>query len=243
MAKLRRDCERDCTDAPMSSPGIVLDMGPARGISWQPLMDQPFDTPTRPAPPPPNLPLYTPPLPSFATPSDIPPSAPSTPVEPTGKLKLRLAAEPEIHLSPHGPLAPFNTRVIAAVIDGVLAGGLAIATWIIMPDIFGSRLPWLVGLAYLISRDSLPVLSGQSVGKMAMQLRVVTLAGESLAGNWQAGLLRNAVLAIPLFAFVELYILLTREDKPEHGRRLGDEWSGTKVIVVEPAPTEAPPDR
>jgi hypothetical protein len=30
---------------------------------------------------------------------------------------------------------------------------------------------------------------------------------------------------------VELFVLLTREDKPERGRRLGDEWAKTKVIV------------
>jgi len=240
MAHLRRDCERKNTDAPISSLGIVLDIGPARDISWQPPMDQPSDTPTR-VTPPPDLPRYTPPVPSFAAPSAIPP--PSTPLEQTAKLKLRLAAEPEIHLSPHGAMAPFNTRVIAAVIDGVLASGLGIATWMITPGFFGSKLPWLVGLAYLVSRDCLPVLGGQSVGKKATHLRVVTLDGESLAGNWRPGLLRNAVLAIPLFAFVELFILLSREDKPEHGRRLGDEWSDTKVIVVQPATIEAPPAR
>ena len=206
-------------------------------------MDQPSDTPTRATPPPPDLPRYTPPVPTLATPADAPTSLPSTPVEQAAKIKLRLAPDPEIHLSPHGALAPFNTRIIAGVIDGVLASGLSIATWMILPGIFGTSLPSLVGLAYLVSRDCLPVLGGQSVGKKAMHLQAVTLDGVSLAGNWQPGLLRNAVLAIPLFPFVELFILLTREDKPEHGRRLGDEWAGTKVIVVQPATTNTPTDR
>jgi len=37
---------------------------------------------------------------------------------------------------------------------------------------------------------------------------------------------------IPFFALVEIFILLSREGKPDHGRRLGDEWAKTKVIVV-----------
>ena len=191
---------------------------------------------TNPTPPTPDLPSYTPPQPSLGTSSDTPP--PVTPPSPADapKLKIRVAEEPNVELSPLGALAPLNTRVIAAVIDCVLAGGLSIACWLVLPGIFGSSLPLLVGLAYLVTRDSLPFLGGQSVGKKAMHLKAVTLDGQSLAGNWQPGLIRNAVLAIPLFALVELFILLTREDKPEHGRRLGDEWAGTKVIVVNAEP-------
>jgi uncharacterized RDD family membrane protein YckC len=101
---------------------------------------------------------------------------------------------------------------------------------------FADRLAWLAGIAYLVTRDSLPFLGGQSVGKKAMKLRTVTRGGDSLVGNWQAALIRNGVLAIPLFAFVELFILLSREDKPERGLRLGDEWAKTKVIIEETRP-------
>jgi len=83
-----------------------------------------------------------------------------------------------------------------------------------------------------VTRDGLPFLGGQSVGKKAMKLKAVTLDDRSLAGNWEPALIRGAVLAIPLFALVELFILLSREEKPERGRRLGDEWAKTKVIVV-----------
>jgi len=214
-------------------------------------MDNPSDTPARPTPPPPDLPRYTPPAPSLQPPPapslQPPPATPpreapppffpppdSPPLEETPKLKIRVTHEPDIDHSPHGALAPFNTRAIAAVIDCVLAFGLSLAAWMIVPGFFGSSLPMLVGLAYLVTRDSLPFLGGQSVGKKAMNLQAVTLDGNSLAGNWESGLIRNAALAIPLFAFVELFILLTREDKPEHGRRLGDEWAKTKVVVVKP---------
>ena len=96
---------------------------------------------------------------------------------------------------------------------------------------FAERIAWLVGIAYLVTRDSLPFLGGQSVGKKAMKLKVVTLEGKPITGNWEAALIRNGVLLIPFFGLIELFVLLTREDKPEHGRRLGDEWAKTKVIM------------
>ena len=215
-------------------------------------MDNASDIPTRPTPPPPDLPRYTPPVPSLQPPPATPsPDAPppffpppdSPPVEEPPKLRIRVAPEPDIDHSPHGALAPFNTRVIAAGIDGLLALGLSITAWVILPGTLGTSLLWLLGPAYLVTRDSLPFLGGQSIGKKAMHLQALTLDGESLAGNWQPGLLRNAPLAILPFALVELFILLTREDKPEHGRRLGDEWANTKVIVVQPANNKTPTAR
>jgi len=207
-------------------------------------MDSASDTPARPTPPPPDLPKYPAPVPSAEPARDTPPptSPPSTspPSDDAAKLKLRVTQDPGIDHSPHGELAPFNVRAIAAVIDCVLALGLSIATAMVIPRFFGSSLPGLVGLAYLLTRDSLPFLGGQSVGKKAMHLKAVTLDDKSLAGNWEPGLIRNVVLAIPLFAFVELFILLNREDKPEHGRRLGDEWAKTKVIVVKQPSADDP---
>jgi len=127
-------------------------------------------------------------------------------------------------------LAPFNARITAAAIDIVVALGVTIGLTFILPG-FASRLAGLTGIAYLITRDSLAFLGGQSVGKKAMKLRAVTLEGGSLVNHWEAALIRNGVLIIPLFGLIELFILLTREDKPERGRRLGDEWSKTQVIL------------
>jgi uncharacterized RDD family membrane protein YckC len=200
-------------------------------------MDNGPTTPARPTPPPPDLPRYTPPLPSLAIPPAAPPPA-IPPAQQAAKLQIRVAPESAIDLTPDGALAPFNTRVIAAVIDLVLAGGLCIAAWMVLPGFCGASMPWLVGLAYLVTRDSLPMLGGQSVGKKAMKLQAVTLDGKSLIGNWESALIRNAVLAIPLFPLVELVVLLIRKDKPEHDRRLGDEWAKTQVILA-PDPTPA----
>lgn len=142
--------------------------------------------------------------------------------------------------SPAAALVTFNTRMTAAAIDIVVAMGITIGLTFILPG-FATRLAWLTGVAYMVTRDSLPFLGGQSVGKKAMKLKAVTLEGKSLVKNWEAALIRNGVLIIPFFGLVELFILLTREDKPERGRRLGDEWAKTQVIPEPkpPVPEEA----
>ncbi|NJR42921.1 MAG: hypothetical protein HC767_09930 [Akkermansiaceae bacterium] len=65
-----------------------------------------------------------------------------------------------------------------------------------------------------------------------MKIRAVTSDGKSLSGNWTPTIIRNVVFMIPCFAIVELIVLITRQGKPEEGRRLGDDWAKTKVIVV-----------
>lgn len=136
--------------------------------------------------------------------------------------------------------ATFNTRVVAAVIDSVVAVGLWVGLTWILPG-FAEGLGWLSAFAYFVTRDSLPFLGGQSIGKKAMKIKVLTLDNQSLVGNWQIALIRNGILLIPFFVLIELYILLTRETQLERGRRLGDEWAKTKVIM-ETNPQEAAVD-
>jgi uncharacterized RDD family membrane protein YckC len=185
-------------------------------------MDNEPIQPEKPAIPPPDLPPPPPPVPE---------SAP----RPVVNVKIReagasLESEPE-----SGGVAPLNGRIVAAVIDVLVAMGLQIAAAMLLPS-FVHRITWLVGIAYLVTRDSLPFLGGQSGGKKAMKLRAVTLEGKPLTGNWEPALIRNAVLLIPFFGLIELFVLLTREGKPGHGIRLGDEWAKTKVIVAEETP-------
>ena len=107
---------------------------------------------------------------------------------------------------------------------------------LILPDIL-SKIAWLAGLAYMIVRDSLPFLDGQSVGKKVMKLRVTTLDDQPLTKNWEKALIRNVILVIPLLNLVELAVLLMRDGQADRGRRLGDEWAKTKVVAVIP-PTD-----
>jgi uncharacterized RDD family membrane protein YckC len=85
-----------------------------------------------------------------------------------------------------------------------------------------------LGLAYFLTRDGLPFLDGQSIGKKAMGLRAVTEDGQPLTNNWGPALIRNVVLLIPFFPIVELIVMLTNSKK----QRLGDQWAKTRVISV-----------
>lgn len=137
-------------------------------------------------------------------------------------------------LSPTAATAPasLGTRVLAGLIDYMVFLGVILLLGYILPG-FLSKIAWLAGLGYLLTKDSLPFLKGRSIGKTAMKIQAVDLEGRSLAGNWEKGLIRNAVLMIPFFPLVELIVLATREGKPDAGRRLGDDWAKTKVVPGE----------
>lgn len=115
-------------------------------------------------------------------------------------------------------VASDGNRIIAYIIDALISGAL----WFI------PFVGWLAGAAYILTRDGLPFLDGQSVGKKAMNIRAVTLDGQPLTNNWSPVLIRNVVLFIPLFPLIELIVLLTNANK----QRLGDQWGKTKVIAV-----------
>ncbi len=126
-------------------------------------------------------------------------------------------------ITPETPTGPVlqrpadSTRILAYVIDLFIVIGFSM-----LP-----RWGWILGIAYMVTRDALPFLKGQSVGKKAMKLRAVTLQGDPLTGNWNQGIVRNIVLIIPLFPLVELFVWWSSPDR----MRLGDQWAGTTVVV------------
>ncbi len=117
------------------------------------------------------------------------------------------------------PKAEDGQRILAWVIDALV--GFAIS----FIPVVGRYL----AVAYLFARDALPFLDGQSVGKKAMNIRVVTETGEPLTNNWAASIVRNVLLLIPfLGALIELVVMLTNEKR----QRLGDQWAKTRVVSV-----------
>jgi len=209
----------------------------------QPVLSQPASVPppdlSGPAVRPPDLsaPAASPPPPSIPQPSA--PAISGPPIIPIPESAKKKPAAPVIDEDAvkAGDIAPFNTRIIAALIDSAVGLCLYIVITMLLPGVL-DFLGGLVWLAYMLTKDSLPFLDGQSIGKRVMKLRAVTSDGKPLTGNWQTGILRNAFLVI---APVEFGMLLMREEKPEAGRRLGDDVAKTKVIVVaDPVPPEAP---
>jgi uncharacterized RDD family membrane protein YckC len=126
-----------------------------------------------------------------------------------------------------GTEASLGERIGAYLIDLVLAIAVAAVLGRISGVLFN-----IVLLGYMLTRDSLPFLDGQSIGKKVLKIRAVTETGASLSENWGPGLLRNVVLLIPLFPLVELIVLIAAQGKPGGLRRLGDQWAKTKVVTA-----------
>lgn len=114
-------------------------------------------------------------------------------------------------------IASSGKRVVAFLIDAMVM--LAISG-IVNPIGFT-----LAG-AYLLTRDALPFLDGQSIGKQVLNLQAVDYKGDPLTNNWVTGIMRNIFLLIPIMPFIELIILMLNED----GLRLGDQIANTRVV-------------
>ena len=116
--------------------------------------------------------------------------------------------------------ASLGNRIVAVLIDGILTMAVSIV------PIVG----WIIGVAYFLTRDALPFLDGQSLGKKAMKLRAVDAAtGKPLTNQWGPSIIRNIVLYIPFFFIVELIVLGNNKE----GQRLGDQWAKTRVVTCE----------
>ena len=109
-------------------------------------------------------------------------------------------------------------RFIALFIDGLIFAIPAAILDILTLNLFGT-IANLIGLAYLLLRDSL--MGGQSIGKKIMKYKAVREDGSSLNGDFVASLTRNigffAIVVDPIFVLI---------DKP----RLGDTLAKTKVV-------------
>ena len=179
------------------------------------------------------------PKPQIKKPVITPPSAAAPPLRknletpPKKKETLEEAFAKEEDTGPASGV-PLKNRVIGFLIDCVFAIGLSVVLGV-LPDFLG-RILGYVPLLYLIFRDTLPFLNGRSIGKSLMQYQAVKEDGSSLAGDWKTGVLRNGAFLFPLMPFIELAILLKKEDGPEQGIRLGDEWAKTHVVSTAPPP-------
>lgn len=148
---------------------------------------------------------------------------------------------PESAVAPPKVKADITKRFLAALIDGLLVGGVSV-----IPVLGG-----IVGAAYMLVRDGLELdfMDRRSIGKKLLKLRPVRLDGQPMDVATSAkrnltlciGALGSVLMIIPVLGWaaailvgivglavglVELFLVLTDAE----GRRLGDKYAGTKVI-------------
>lgn len=110
-------------------------------------------------------------------------------------------------------------RIMAGFIDLVV---VAVCACLLSFILIGPILAFL----YLIYRDALPFLDGQSLGKKLMKIRVISEeTGKDLTEEYSISLTRNVPVVIPFFNVFEIVMLFTKD-----GKRYGDIWGKTKVI-------------
>lgn len=143
--------------------------------------------------------------------------------------------------------ADLARRIVAALIDGIIAGVASVV------PVIGA----LAGAVYTLTKDALLFeltkqddWRNRSIGKRLLNLEVMPAAGGTV--DWMTSIKRNAPLAIgPLvmivpvlgwvvgpviaavFAIIEIVLVLT----DAQGRRFGDRWAGTKVVDGADAPS------
>ena len=130
-----------------------------------------------------------------------------------------------------------SPRFIAALIDGALSAAVGFI------PIIGA----IIGTIYMLLRDSM--FEGQSLGKKIMKLQVITEEGKR--PDYMVSIRRNGIFALPILimiipvagwiiapilSIVILVIEIMKVLNEPKGRRLGDQWAATQVIVYQEAP-------
>lgn len=113
------------------------------------------------------------------------------------------------------PLATPTDRILAGLIDWLIIGLLSITG-------FGA----ILGIGYLLTKESLPLFDGQSIGKRLIGIRVVDNDSyKSIKNQYEKSLIRNITLLIPVFQFIDAFMIFSSDRK-----RFGDQWAKTIVI-------------
>lgn len=136
-----------------------------------------------------------------------------------------------------------GNRIVAAILDNLIFVAWAVAVFLLASFIskgVGQSTPaiWLVGaligIPYVFYNLACEVfLNGQSLGKKAMDLRVVRLDGTAprLGDYFLRWLLRIVDTSLPVVGGLVAIITIAANGK---GQRLGDIAAGTAVISVKP---------
>jgi uncharacterized RDD family membrane protein YckC len=113
------------------------------------------------------------------------------------------------------PLATPMDRVFAGLID-----------WLLIALVSATGFGAVVGLAYLLTKESLPIFNGQSLGKKILKIQVVDNDSYvPIKNRYEKSMIRNISLLIPVFQFIDALMIFSSDRK-----RFGDQWAKTIVI-------------
>jgi uncharacterized RDD family membrane protein YckC len=135
---------------------------------------------------------------------------------------------------PSGPRASFGVRFLAALIDGILVGIVGVILRVLLGTP-GTGLNVLLGLAYYGYLEGSP--SGQTLGKRAMNIRVIDFAtGQSIGvGKALVRYVARILSAIPCLLGY-FWMLWDPEKQTWH-----DKIAGSVVVPTSDYPVEAWP--
>lgn len=106
-------------------------------------------------------------------------------------------------------------RILAGAVDLIIVAIISLFP----------RIGWMFGLIYLLTKDSLSFLNGQSFGKKLFHLRTIALPHNAALTGWpEKSIIRGLVLLIPILNVIDFYYLIT------HKVRIADRWADTRVI-------------
>lgn len=115
-------------------------------------------------------------------------------------------------------------RFVAIFIDGLVGYVPMLILGLISSKLI--VLGYLLYIGYLLTRDSLPFLGGQSVGKKLMGIKVIKEdTGAGIMGDYGTGVIRAIPQVIPLLNLVDALVIFRDSTK-----RFGDEWAKTIVV-------------
>ncbi len=118
--------------------------------------------------------------------------------------------------------ASLGDRFLGGLIDWLVV--LVISY--VLRGILGWQLAYLISGAYILVRDALPFLEGQSIGKKVMKTRAVMEdSGAPTTNDYRSSLLRNILLFIPVASLIDALFIFSGDRK-----RLGDKLAKTVVI-------------
>lgn len=120
-------------------------------------------------------------------------------------------------------------RFVAYFIDGLI-GAVPVIIFASLRMYSLMPIGQLVAIAYVLTKDALPEVSGylggQSIGKKIMNIKAVKEAtGESLLGDYGTAITRQISLLIPIFNLVDMLMVFSDDRK-----RFGDKWAKTIVV-------------